>query len=276
MNFLPLGSKFCLHTSSFPTTLKQPTCSCQKIAHVCLFTNSGIPRDVRVSPASHNASDRCWIVNGARMHRKGSSRLFGKKTKTTKPKSDDKGPESVHRTNIQLAALPVILVFNIIRVLAFQLWLLLSLVCRVGAHALPNKTKQCESESEKGCQAATPPSPSADMPATTPGKPGPSVGPGEPALAKQKHHHRKAFEYISKALKIDEEDKGKSRIFFRQYEIYLSVGSGSRRKHNIQTHQPMLTWVGESVTVCYATSDSHSPNLPSPKYSNTACESRHI
>ena len=36
----------------------------------------------------------------------------------------------------------------------------------------------------------------------------PSIGPGEPALAKQKHHHRKAFEYISKALKIDEEDKG--------------------------------------------------------------------
>jgi len=37
----------------------------------------------------------------------------------------------------------------------------------------------------------------------------PSVGPGEPVLAKQKHHHRKAFEYISKALKLDEEDKGR-------------------------------------------------------------------
>jgi hypothetical protein len=32
-------------------------------------------------------------------------------------------------------------------------------------------------------------------------------GPGltDPSLARQKHHHRKAFEYISKALRIDEE-----------------------------------------------------------------------
>ncbi|WAR20546.1 SPAST-like protein [Mya arenaria] len=35
-----------------------------------------------------------------------------------------------------------------------------------------------------------------------------SPGPADPALAMQKHHHRKAFEYISKALKIDEEDSG--------------------------------------------------------------------
>ncbi|XP_063849087.1 spastin-like isoform X1 [Scylla paramamosain] len=33
-------------------------------------------------------------------------------------------------------------------------------------------------------------------------------GPGDPLLARQKHHHRKAFEYISKALKIDEENEG--------------------------------------------------------------------
>lgn len=39
-------------------------------------------------------------------------------------------------------------------------------------------------------------------------------GPGDPLLAKQKHHHRRAFEYISKALKIDEENEGKLVIFF--------------------------------------------------------------
>ena len=33
-------------------------------------------------------------------------------------------------------------------------------------------------------------------------------GPGDPLLAKQKHHHRRAFEFISKALKIDEENEG--------------------------------------------------------------------
>ena len=38
-------------------------------------------------------------------------------------------------------------------------------------------------------------------------------GPGDPLLAKQKHHHRKAFEYISKALKIDEENEGKEFLY---------------------------------------------------------------
>lgn len=41
------------------------------------------------------------------------------------------------------------------------------------------------------------------------GNPSSSPGPGDPLLAKQKHHHRRAFEYISKALKIDEENEGK-------------------------------------------------------------------
>jgi spastin len=142
------------------------------------------------------------------MHRKGPSRLFGKKPKNTKPKGDGKGTENVHRTNIQVAALPVILVFNVIRILAFQLWVFLSVVCRIGAHALPNKTKQSDRETEK-CQEPKIVTPVAEMVNPSPGKAGGlSVGPGEPALAKQKHHHRKAFEYISKALKIDEEDKG--------------------------------------------------------------------
>lgn len=39
-------------------------------------------------------------------------------------------------------------------------------------------------------------------------------GPGDPLLAKQKHHHRRAFEYISKALKIDEENEGKTLKYF--------------------------------------------------------------
>ena len=41
-----------------------------------------------------------------------------------------------------------------------------------------------------------------------------SPGPGDPLLAKQKHHHRRAFEYISKALKIDEENEGKCFSYY--------------------------------------------------------------
>ncbi|XP_039758041.1 spastin isoform X3 [Pararge aegeria] len=45
-----------------------------------------------------------------------------------------------------------------------------------------------------------------------------NVGPGDPLLAKQKHHHRKAFEYISKALKIDEENEGQKELAIELYK----------------------------------------------------------
>lgn len=41
-----------------------------------------------------------------------------------------------------------------------------------------------------------------------------SPGPGDPLLARQKQHHRRAFEYISKALKIDEENEGELLFIF--------------------------------------------------------------
>lgn len=51
-----------------------------------------------------------------------------------------------------------------------------------------------------------------------------NVGPGDPLLAKQKHHHRKAFEYISKALKIDEENEGEHfSTNFMTCKIYKKI-----------------------------------------------------
>ncbi|XP_039965867.1 spastin isoform X2 [Bactrocera neohumeralis] len=49
------------------------------------------------------------------------------------------------------------------------------------------------------------------------GNPSSSPGPGDPLLAKQKHHHRRAFEYISKALKIDEENEGHKELAIELY-----------------------------------------------------------
>ncbi|XP_075157040.1 spastin isoform X2 [Haematobia irritans] len=46
---------------------------------------------------------------------------------------------------------------------------------------------------------------------------GSGPGPGDPLLAKQKHHHRRAFEYISKALKIDEENEGHKDLAIELY-----------------------------------------------------------
>ncbi|XP_063992057.1 spastin isoform X3 [Diachasmimorpha longicaudata] len=43
-------------------------------------------------------------------------------------------------------------------------------------------------------------------------------GPADPLLAKQKHHHRRAFEFISKALKIDEENEGHKEMAIELYK----------------------------------------------------------
>ena len=170
-------------------------------------------------------------------------RIVGRKRATLKGKQQQQEgstdaspqpPETIHRRNVHLFAQPVILAFHLIRFVAFQLWLLLSLVYRVGsvlatrsqtsndiqtvaATAAAAATEQ-DAETRRTSTSST--SSVVDMARPGPGSPsrgtGPSAGsgggyavrPGAPILAQQKHHHRKAFEYISKALKLDEDGKG--------------------------------------------------------------------
>ena len=146
---------------------------------------------------------------GGRMHRKGPSRFFGKKKGVNKNKTNDNGAESIHKRNLHLFAVPLIAVFNILRFIAFQLWLLLSLVFATSQHLMPVK-KDDHGESvvltgDKDTHVNI-----GDAPCKpTKGHFRQSSGSGEPSLAKQRHHHRQAFEWISRALKIDEEDRGK-------------------------------------------------------------------
>jgi len=49
--------------------------------------------------------------------------------------------ETVHRRNVHLFAQPVILAFHVVRFVAFQLWLLLSLVYRVGSTVVANQAQ---------------------------------------------------------------------------------------------------------------------------------------
>lgn len=48
-------------------------------------------------------------------------------------------------------------------------------------------------------------------------------GPGEPVLAKQKHHHRKAFEHISKALKLDEDGNANGKIIVIPSVLFVTI-----------------------------------------------------
>jgi len=160
-------------------------------------------------------------------------RIFGRKRQTPRSKSVGGGPQlpsqssssgsngggspqSVHRRNVHLFAQPIILAFNIVRFVAFQLWILLSIACRVTSRAIEN----CDDNVLMSAAAVGSSKPSLTLcsPAgggsgvlTLTGSQGSRLytgRPAEPIVSQQKHHHRKAFEYISKALKLDEEDKG--------------------------------------------------------------------
>lgn len=134
------------------------------------------------------------------MNRKGSGRPWGRRKTDNKSKNSSSDNSSFHRRNFRLVAAPVLLVFSLLRTIAVQLWFVLGiLVCKTSILASRDRQRsgyrpQRDAETGLAMNARAKKSP----------------GPGDPALATQKHHHRKAFEYISKALKIDEEDTGKS------------------------------------------------------------------
>lgn len=140
------------------------------------------------------------------MNRKGTNRLLGKKPRRTDNKDDKTSQENVHRKNFRLVAYPVVFLFEILRIIAFQIWLFLTLACE-SAQMLSTKVRKdtITNTSKTDPDIIYLPTDTLEMAQTEKYKP---PGAGEPALAKQKHHHRKAFECISKALKLDEEDEG--------------------------------------------------------------------
>ena len=157
------------------------------------------------------------------MNRKSAGRFFGKNSKNSKGSDKSTEQENVHRRNVRIAAYPLIFLFEIVRVLLYQIWLILSFAYR-GLQSLSN--------TEKTFTVATEPSVDAKqqeindtMLATKNAEKSKLPGAGEPVLSKQKHHHRKAFECISKALKLDEEDEGLYTIGFTiNYACDVLVG----------------------------------------------------
>ncbi len=144
------------------------------------------------------------------MHRREPNR----RNQGNKRKGGSKDEDSVHRKNLHVFAQPLVLLFNALGLIVFNIWIILSALCSTITHkskVSAASTKQVNDGSNYNIQRQV--SNDWDRPPPSPQP----VGPAEPALAKQKHHHRKAFEYISKALKLDEEEKGR----FTTNYIYL-------------------------------------------------------
>ncbi|KAF4528140.1 hypothetical protein B566_EDAN011156 [Ephemera danica] len=162
--------------------------------------------------------------DGGRMNRKNSPRPPKKSKKSIEEKPPKPITGSVHKQNLYFVSFPVIILFNILRTLIYQLYIILRYVysstSRIVYRPRSSKSPTIEivipghedissiSYSEEYTQ---------DMSQLAPKNPtGP--GPGDPLLAKQKHHHRRAFEYISKALKFDEENEGQKELAVELYK----------------------------------------------------------
>ncbi|XP_017084080.1 spastin isoform X2 [Drosophila eugracilis] len=153
---------------------------------------------------------------------------------------------SVHKQNLYVVSFPIIFLFNVLRSLIYQLFCIFRYLYGASTKVIyrPHR-RDCNIEivvqnsSKEQKQSLNHPSElngegagqeqqlsnqpqrfrpiqPLEMAASRPGG-GYSPGPGDPLLAKQKHHHRRAFEYISKALKIDEENEGHKELAIELY-----------------------------------------------------------
>ncbi|XP_076442115.1 spastin-like isoform X4 [Babylonia areolata] len=147
------------------------------------------------------------------MQRKGPgpSRGFGRRRDGKGRPPPNRNYQSIHGRNLKIFAAPLLFIFAVLRTLAYQLWVALFLLGCRSRQALTQRSaaSQKVTDEEAPC-LATP------MASNERNRQG--VGPGEPALALQKHHHRKAFEHISRALKIDEEDSARKEIAVEMYK----------------------------------------------------------
>ncbi|XP_030563923.1 spastin isoform X2 [Drosophila novamexicana] len=156
-----------------------------------------------------------------------------------------RGGTSVHKQNLYVVSFPIIFLFNVLRSLIYQLFCIFrylygastkviyrsphrrdcnieivvqnskeqqAIICPLEGSGVNIEQAQILPQRQRALQTL-------EMAASRGGA-GPggySPGPGDPLLAKQKHHHRRAFEYISKALKIDEENEGHKELAIELY-----------------------------------------------------------
>lgn len=109
---------------------------------------------------------------------------------------------SVHKRNLCIVSFPIIFLFNILRSLLYQIFVILRFIyCSSSTYFVRHRQLDRENHEKDNNSCVIEETTMAQVKNAGP-------GPGDPLLAKQKHHHRRAFEYISKALKIDEENEG--------------------------------------------------------------------
>ncbi|XP_047354115.1 spastin isoform X2 [Vespa velutina] len=174
----------------------------------------------------------------------------------------DNPQPSVHKRNLYIVSFPLILLFNVLRTLLYQLFVVFKYLYTSTSQLIQRRqaTKHsCQLEIVVGQKSEnnltrdsinTAQIESEEMSQVPKRTIGP--GPGDPLLAKQKHHHRRAFEFISKALKIDEDNEGKKEMAIELYKkgigelekgiaVECTGGRGEVWEHAQRLHDKMCT-----------------------------------
>ncbi|XP_076637783.1 spastin isoform X4 [Colletes latitarsis] len=167
---------------------------------------------------------------------------------------------SVHKRNLYIVSFPLILLFNVLRTLLYQLFVVFKYLYTSTSQLIQRRqaSKQtCQLEIVVGQKSTESLNNNLHNSgqienkgmSQVPRRPiGP--GPGDPLLAKQKHHHCRAFEFISKALKIDEDNEGQKEMAIELYKkgigelekgiaIECTGGRGEVWEHAQRLHDKM-------------------------------------
>lgn len=155
---------------------------------------------------------------------KSPKKSLRKDESTSSGSSPENEPKrSVHHQNFVIISFPVIVLFNLFRAVLYQLYLIIRAFYNATSQVFhrPIRKEKCleicvvdKDKENSGVEVID----NQELPllldchgveTTSVEINGKMASAGDPLLAKQKHHHRKAFEYISTALRLDEENKGK-------------------------------------------------------------------
>ncbi|CAB3380590.1 Hypothetical predicted protein [Cloeon dipterum] len=170
---------------------------------------------------------RTRLSGGDRMNRNNKNNSPRPTKKSKKSAGEEKASHSggsVHKKNLYFVSFPVIILFNVLRTLIYQLYVIFGYIYSSTSRIVyrpragsPVEVVIPRDEQDDDAAYLQPCGPEEYSSMALPRQPtGP--GPGDPLLAKQKSHHRRAFEYISKALKFDEENEGQKEMAVELYK----------------------------------------------------------
>ncbi|XP_022244542.1 spastin-like isoform X2 [Limulus polyphemus] len=156
------------------------------------------------------------------MLRQGNSNSTGGEAEESQISDHERKSCSMHERNLYMVSLPIIFLFNVLRGLAYYFYVLcyclfrfLRLLASVvwSRQFLLNIPAREQPDSEEV---------QTDSGAIMDNGRQMKISMNTNLLTKQKYHHRKAFEFISEALKIDEENKGHKELAIELYKKGIS------------------------------------------------------